>query len=358
MISIRKYLDARDAVPPGTAVAPALPAGSDRLPACLNAFSGTLTGIGSASVEACPALGTSLEANLAVIAESLGRAPSVQAIAAAGQSAQTEVRNWGRNTSRHYRQKAAEVKEILLAMASAALSVGDRDQRCAQQLNEVTANLRSIASLEDISQIRSSIERSASELKGSIDRMTAEGKAVLDRLQSQVATFEARLAEAEQVASSDALTRLRSRSWIETQIEQRIAAATPFSVALLDLDGFKSVNDEHGHVVGDDLLKQFAAELKSACQSTNLVGRWGGDEFLVVLDGSLAQAQAQMERLRDWVCGSYTFNRDSRPLVLQVRASIGVAAFAARDTLKQLLDRADAAMYANKPPRQGSEARR
>jgi diguanylate cyclase (GGDEF)-like protein len=359
MISIRKYLDARDA-----AAAPPLPAsqaadaGSDTLAACLEAYRGTLCGIGRAGIDACPAEGIALEKNLEAIAASLTASQSSEVITVAGENATNEVRNWGLSTARHYRQKAAEVKEILLAMTSAAESVSKRDQHCARRFQQVTENLKNIASLDDISQIRTSLETSASELKGSIDRMTSEGKAVLDRLQSQVATFEAKLAEAEQLVSIDFLTRARSRSWIESQIEQRIAAGASFCVALLDLDGFKRINDEHGHTVGDEVLRQFAAELKSACRSTDLVARWGGDEFLVLLDCPVAQARSQLERVSKWACGSYTINRDCGPLVLMIRASIGLAEFAAPDSITQLLHRADAAMYDSKGNRQARELRR
>jgi diguanylate cyclase (GGDEF)-like protein len=349
MISIRKYLDGPRAAVDADASHPQ-PAHKtgDPLSLCLEAYRAGLHGMGLASVEACPALGTALDDALAKIAESLRASPSPETVAAADASVRSEVQNWGRSTARHYQQKAAEVKEILLVMARTAESVGERDQRCARQLNEVTANLKTIASLDDISQIRTSIEKSAADLKGSVDRMTAEGKAVLDRLQMQVATFETKLAEAEQIASCDALTRLRSRSWMESQIEERIAAAKPFCVALLDLDGFKGVNDVYGHLAGDDVLKQFAAELKSACRSTDLVGRWGGDEFLVLIDCQIARAQPQMERVRKWVCGSYTVGQSAGPRKLPVHASIGLAEFAAPESMKQLLDRADAAMYRQK----------
>lgn len=359
MISIRKYLDARDAVAaPSLPASPAPVADRGTLAVCLEAYRGTLCGIGRASVDACPAVGVTLDKSLQSIVTSLVASQSSEAIAAAGENATNEVRNWGLSTARHYRQKAAEVREILLAMTSAAESVSKRDQRCARRFQQVTENLKSIASLDDISLIRSSIEKSASELKGSIDRMTSEGNALLDRLQSQVATFQAKLAEAEQLVSVDYLTRLRSRSWIEGQIERRIAAAAPFCVALLDLDGFKLINDEHGHTVGDEVLRQFAAELKSACRSTDLVGRWGGDEFLVLLDCPLAQARAQLERVSKWVCGTYTVNRDCGPLMLTIRASIGLSEFAASDSMTQLLHRADAAMYESKSRGNSRDLRR
>ncbi len=60
-------------------------------------------------------------------------------------------------------------------------------------------------------------------------------------------------------------------------------AEAPFCVAIIDIDEFKRVNDEHGHLVGDELLKQFAAEMRSVCRSTDTIGRWGGDEFILLL---------------------------------------------------------------------------
>jgi diguanylate cyclase (GGDEF)-like protein len=357
MISIRKYLDATDSVALAeTKESQPYTNPADLLYACIEAYCGAMSSMGRAGMDACPAVSTSLDKALTAVVESLA-VPSPECIAGADVSVRTEVENWGRSVARHYQQKASEVKEILLAMVQAAESVAERDERCAQHFNSVTANLRGIASLEDISQIRASIEKSASDLKSSIDRMTAEGKTMQSRLQSQLTTFEAKLAEAEQVASCDALTRLHNRLWMESQIERRIAVGKPFCVALLDLDGFKSVNDQHGHVAGDDVLRQFAGELKSACRSTDLLGRWGGDEFLVLLDGTITHAEAQMERVSKWVCGSYKLNRYTGRLVLRVRASIGLAEYKAPDTMNQLLDRADAAMYQNKPATRGRESR-
>jgi len=232
--------------------------------------------------------------------------------------------------------------------------VGERDQRCAEQINGVTAKLRLIASLEDISEMRRSIEQSAANLKSSIERMTSEGKAVLTALEAKVSNFQAKLEEAEEAASSDALTRLRSRMWVESQLEKRIAAGSPFCVAILDIDGFKEVNDTYGHVVGDEILKQFATELRLGFRTADLVGRWGGDEFIVVLDTDKAQAEGQVERIKAWVCGKYTVEGAAGPVKLKVDASIGLAQFAPQETLKELLDRADTAMYRCKGASRGA----
>ncbi len=363
MISIRKYLD-------GTAEAPEAEAAPVRvwardggkakdgglLRASLGAYRAALGEMGRCGVDACPAEGTALQASLTEIAHGIGEQPTPEAMATADGRVQTELREWGRRTARHYRRKAGEVKEILLAMARTTESVGQRDERYARQIGDVTRTLHRIANLDDISQMRSSIEHSTAELKASIERMTAEGKAVLELMQTQVTTFQAKMEEAEQMASIDALTRLRSRMCVEAQLEQHIAAGAPFCIAILDIDGFKGVNDAHGHLAGDGLLKQFAGELRSACRSTDVVGRWGGDEFLIVMDGERAPADAQMERVSKWVCGQYTVETGAGAVKMQVSASIGVADWMPGEPLAQLLERADAAMYACKAAGRGRRA--
>src|ERR1035437_337938 len=361
MISIKRYLE-------GVAVEDAKEAafgrrkneGSDLLSVSIGAYRSALSEMGRCSLDVCPATGQEMQQGLATIAGELAASLSPEKVAAADQNVQTQLQEWGRGTARHFQKKAGEVKDILLVMARTAESVGERDQRCAQQISDVTPQLKTIANRDDLTQIRSSIETSASELKTSIDRMIAEGKATLDHLRSEVSAYQAKLEEAEQIASFDSLTRLRSRLWVEGQIEHRIEATAPFCAAILDIVGFKRGNDDRGHMVGDELLKQFATELRSACRSTDIIGRWGGDEFIVLLDCGLAEAQAQIERLSKWVCGSYTVEGASGPKKLRVNASIGLAEYAPPETMEQLLDRADAEMYRQKAASraEGSAARR
>lgn len=354
MISIRKYLDGT-AEAPESEITPVRGAANgargregDVLRASLKAYGSALAEMGRCSVDACPAEGPALESSLGELAHALGERPTPETIGKTDAGVQAELRGWGRRAASHYRAKAGEVKEILLAMARTTESVGQRDARYAQRFEEMTHKLNRIACLDDISAIRTSIQNSAAELKESIERMAAEGRAVLEQMQAQVTTFQAKLEEAEQMASIDPLTRLRSRMWVEGQLEQRIAAGAPFCVAVVDVDGFKAVNDQHGHLAGDGLLKQFAEELRSACRASDIVGRWGGDEFLIVLDGERAQAEAQIERVRKWVCGQYTVETSAGAVKLNVEASIGLAEWTPPEPMTPLLERADAAMYACK----------
>ncbi len=342
MISLKRYLDS---APTDAASDPGKPG---LLAMVFDAYGSALLEMGGCSLHACPGVGDGLKRDLVEIQSGLSSGMSPAALAAADGSVRERLRGWGHDAARHYQQKACEVKGMLLAMARTAESVGARDQRCAGQMTDVTERLKAIASLEDLTEIRASIEKSAAELKSSIDRMTAEGKAVLDQLRQQVADYQAKLEEAEEIASRDALTGLSSRLYVEGQIEKRMESGQPFCVALVDIDHFKKVNDEYGHLVGDELLKQFGAELRSACRAKDVIGRWGGDEFLLLFDATLAESEAQTERLRKWVCGDYTVQGKAGAVKVRVDASIGLAMREPGEALKELVDRADAAMYEQK----------
>jgi diguanylate cyclase (GGDEF)-like protein len=356
VISLRKYLDAASRGPAAENNADE----RELLAAAIAEFRSALQEMGNSGLDACPGLGKDLKKGLGKLGERLTADISTDALQATGQSIRERLQDWGGCAARHYQHKTAEVKEILLVMANTAESVGERDQRCAKQINEVTSRLQTIANLDDLTQIRSSIEKSAAELKMSISRMAAEGKSAIDRLREEVTGFQARLEEAEHIASCDALTGLRSRLSVEGQLESRMNSSHPFSVAIIDVDGFKRVNDEHGHMVGDELLLLFATELKSRCRAADIVGRWGGDEFIILLDCSMSIAQGQTERLMEWVCGNYTLHGSNGPLKVKVEASIGLAEYFKGEPLKALLARADAEMYKRKATARanGKELRR
>ncbi len=344
MISLKRYLDSSDQ----GHEAEAKPAERDLLAAVIGAYGSALLEMGNCSLVACPGVGDGLKRRLGDCKSDLSAGVNCEALTASDVGARDALRLWGREAARHFQQKACEVKDLLLAMARTAESVSARDQRSAGQMSAVTERLKAIASLEDLTEIRASIEASAMELKTSIDRMTAEGKAVLDQLREQVAGYQSKLEEAEKLASCDALTGLGSRLYVEGQIERRMTAAAPFCVAVVDIDGFKKVNDDYGHLTGDELLRQFGAELRSACRATDVIGRWGGDEFIVLFDCAMAEAEAQTDRLRKWICGSYTVKGRAGELKLRVNASIGLAERAVGEEMKDTLARADAAMYAQK----------
>ncbi|KAF1071794.1 MAG: Diguanylate cyclase DosC [Pseudomonas citronellolis] len=145
-------------------------------------------------------------------------------------------------------------------------------------------------------------------------------------------------------ASLDGLTSLLNRRKIEEALSDEIRRseryASAFSVILIDIDHFKSTNDTYGHAVGDAVLRQFSLLLKSNCRSTDRVGRFGGEEFLVVLPGAnIDHARAMANILREKV-SAFDFDKAGHKT-----ASFGVTQFRLGDDQCSLIDRADKAMY-------------
>ena len=341
MISIKKFLDSKDAE---IAVKT-----DDLLSVAVDGYRTALMQMARSCQSACPGVGAEFNDRLLALARDLSSTMNCLQMSASGQSAHEQLEQWALETARHYQQKSDEVKDLLLAMMGTAEGVSARDQRAAEQIHEVTKQLKAVASLDDLTQIRASIENSAILLKSSIDRMTEEGKAAVSQLRTQASSYQTKLEEAEKLALRDGLTGLLNRLCVEKQIERRIASSSDFSVAVIDINRFKQVNDRYGHLAGDELLKQFSGELVSASRSTDIVGRWGGDEFVLLFDGDLETAATQVERLEKWVCGNYSLETPTGTVALEVQASFGLADHAEGEEMKHLLARADKAMYNKKP---------
>ena len=161
---------------------------------------------------------------------------------------------------------------------------------------------------------------------------------VLVHTQTQQAT------RLERDANTDMLTGLPNRRFLQTQLEGEFERAVrygrTFSVALLDLDHFKRVNDTFGHAVGDKTLQEVARLLTAQVRNLDTTGRWGGEEFLLLLpELPLGTAYEVAERFRQLVA-AHPFAH-GHPLTV----SLGVAEYRAGEGLEELLNRADAALY-------------
>lgn len=195
-------------------------------------------------------------------------------------------------------------------------------------------------------------------LASGINGMAARVAVGQEQLKAQVelATQELRRQKeaAEQAARIDPLTGLTSRraftEMADTEIQRALRYRLPLSLLMIDLDHFKSINDTHGHINGDAVLASFAHTVAQQVREVDVVGRLGGEEFVVLLPNVGATEAAQVaERMRQAVAQSELLVNGQR---LVYTASFGVAEFNPRElSLSSLLSRADEALY--KAKRQG-----
>jgi diguanylate cyclase (GGDEF)-like protein len=170
-------------------------------------------------------------------------------------------------------------------------------------------------------------------------------------LRQTLQELQAALAQVEALSRTDSLTgmlnRYRFMEIVQQEFDRAVRSGTPFSLLLLDLDHFKRVNDTYGHLVGDLVLKEISHQLQAEVRSVDAVGRFGGEEFVVVLPSmELADAEA----IAQHICQHIASLVITIPTgTLQVTVSIGIAGYTPEDqTVEQVINRADQGLYAAK----------
>ena len=147
-----------------------------------------------------------------------------------------------------------------------------------------------------------------------------------------------------ELALKDPLTLLANRTVVDERLDDLLSRGIRVSVAFVDLDNFKSLNDRHGHLIGDRVLREVADRLSSAVRPDDLVARYGGDEFVVVATTGPPGGERLGERLLAAVCGPLEAN----DLRVDISASIGVVHSVPGDRPEDVLRRADRSMYSSK----------
>jgi polar amino acid transport system substrate-binding protein len=164
------------------------------------------------------------------------------------------------------------------------------------------------------------------------------------RLQHVLETKEVNLKRFEEMARIDGLTGIYNRRMLDTMLTQQVAIAKRYrkmlSVIFFDIDHFKTINDRYGHVYGDDILKQIASIVNQSIRTSDIFGRWGGDEFLIILPET---SRKQATRLAEHLYRSIA--QRVFPNGIRVTCSFGVVSYRYGDTIQSFLERADEDLY-------------
>ncbi len=194
-----------------------------------------------------------------------------------------------------------------------------------------------------------------SELLGETTRMRLNALAVAEKLEAraqEVRELTQQLVQAQSEALLDPLTGLKNRRGFErvvqelASLDERLKGS---ALLLTDVDHFKHINDTHGHLLGDKVLRAIGHQLHSNLKGRDLAARWGGDEFAVLLRQTTPNGAAVLaEQLRAAVAGGRMHGGDGLEISGAVTLSIGVAVAGEQESFESLLARADRALYAAK----------
>lgn len=185
-------------------------------------------------------------------------------------------------------------------------------------------------------------------LLNDFQKLDAEHQKLKRTLEIKEIEIKAILAQAHEIANTDVLTFLPNRRKIIVDLQEEVIRSnrygTPLSISLLDLDHFKDINDTYGHTTGDEALRSVSARLREQIRHPDTIGRYGGEEFLIVLPNSQIKAAGeQAERLCQTIRALQIEANDHS---FKVTISIGVAQYkVGQENWEQFLHRADEALY-------------
>ncbi|MEW6163509.1 MAG: diguanylate cyclase [Pseudomonadota bacterium] len=199
---------------------------------------------------------------------------------------------------------------------------------------------RTLRGMENIAATQDFGSRIPADSRDEIGRIARSFNALLD-------VAERLLREKEYLAATDPLTgisnRLRFAQVLDEEAQRKRRNQTAMALVLFDIDRFKRINDKFGHGTGDAVLKQLVRLVRTEVRATDFLGRWGGEEFILLLrDDGCDAAFATAEKLRERIAA------EDFPDVGRVTCSFGVTAWAADDTAESLVARADRALYISK----------
>ncbi len=243
--------------------------------------------------------------------------------------------------------KFKELMAMLNELAEDFGSITKGNTNFTDQIKDSMSYIEEAIELDEIKEIRKKITLETASLRKTITRKQEKDSLIIDTLTNKVKIIRGELASAKEEVLIDGLTQIYNRKAFDKKINDAFGKKTrkkrPFTLAMVDIDYFKKINDEYGHTVGDDVLKKIASTIKNTFRLNDFVARYGGEEFSVIIDRIDSHYIMEVcERLRaDIEAINFTVNSESIP----TSASIGIAFCNHSDTPKTLIDRADKALY-------------
>jgi len=256
-----------------------------------------------------------------------------------------------RTSLKYHRSRETEFSEIISILREAAkVAAGDGSEFHAQMVAS-SERFNRLGQLDDVRELKHRLAAEVHVLRKTVDEKQQRDQRAYIQLNQRVESLQARLSEVEEEAALDPLTRVANRRGFQRalarMLNQARAQKVPLSLAMIDIDNFKPINDTHGHPIGDRVLLCTAQWLTKGLRQTDFVARYGGEEFVVLL-GAATAAQVE-DRLRDVVAGiaksSYEYELLGKKERVSFTISCGLTDLQEGDTEETLIQRADEALY-------------
>jgi diguanylate cyclase len=254
-------------------------------------------------------------------------------------------------SKKYHTDREAELREMISILREAAkISMGDATEFHAQVLAS-SERFGGMVQLDDMRELKRQLVAEVSTLRHTVEEKQRRDERAYAQLNTRVEILQSRLIEVEEEASTDPLTRIGNRGrfqrTLSRMVEQARQSGSQLSLAMLDVDNFKTINDTHGHPIGDRVLLCTAQWLTKGLRQTDFVARYGGEEFAVLLaNASAGQVEERLRQvLADIAASSYEYELLGKKERVRFTLSCGLTDLLPTDTEEELIQRADEALY-------------
>lgn len=251
----------------------------------------------------------------------------------------------------YIQQKESELKNIIEMLRNGLSGLIGDTRDFNSRIYDQNVRMEALTQLDDIRKIKESLKTEVSAMKQIIQEKQDSDSKRIDSLSQEISILRTSLEQVKDASQLDAMTGAFNRMTFDSRmlwtIQRTQIVWNPVSLMLCDLDNFKSINDTHGHLVGDRVLKCFVQECKTMFRTDDFIARYGGEEFAVILPGiTLKKALKRAQSFCKNLSGKQFMIEPSNPSQrLGFTVSIGVSELRKRDTVDAFIDRADKALY-------------
>lgn len=276
----------------------------------------------------------------------LSPADSLPVLESVSRAIEQQLRSYGQRLSENA-CSADDLRAVLGALNASIQMILNSGTQQETALRVVAGRLKVASESDNVALLRILVRHQSIELSRLADETQRHSLAAADQFRQQVVALSAGLNSARAEARRDVLTGLLNRRALEELFHEYEARPSRRCLILLDVDRFKSVNDRYGYLAGDELLRQFAARIQSALDPAAVAARWGGDEFIVLLEGDLPAGMNLARHLNQQLCASYDLSA-GKTSQIHVQASVGLSEWKLGENAASVLQRADLALKARK----------
>ncbi len=255
---------------------------------------------------------------------------------------------------KYFEDKDGELKKLIDFLRSTLTSVMGENRSYNGELYEQNLRIGKLTELDDIRKIKESLKAEVATMQKTIRAKQENEEARANKLAREVALLRNSLEEYKGAAMTDPLTKASNRLGFDTDIRRCVEEAElqrrPLSLLMCDIDDFRSFNTRYGHQAADVVLQVFVAKCKAALREPDIVARYGGDEFAIILPNTkLKEAVRVAQRICQTIASnSYAYEGQNTKTEFSFTCTIGVGESHKRDKATAIIERADKAMYVAK----------